>query len=69
MRSLWYGNQQSHPLVRDSMWRLPSLPSSDGIRRQPQRPGARHYCGEAHAEVYIGRWFDSVCAPPKPSFK
>jgi hypothetical protein len=30
--------------------------------------GARHYCGEAHAEVYIRRWFDSVCAPPKPSF-
>lgn len=24
--------------------------------------GARHYCGEAHAEVYISRWFDSVCA-------
>ena len=31
--------------------------------------GARHYCGEAHAEVYISRWFESVCAPPKPSFK
>jgi hypothetical protein len=31
--------------------------------------GARHYCGEAHAEVYISRWFDSVCSPPKPSFK
>jgi hypothetical protein len=31
--------------------------------------GARHYCGEAHAEVYISRWVDSVCAPPKPSFK
>jgi hypothetical protein len=31
-------------------------------------PGARHYSGEAHAEVYISRWFDSVCAPPKPSF-
>jgi len=30
--------------------------------------GARHYCGEAHAEVYISRWFESVCAPPKPSF-
>jgi hypothetical protein len=30
--------------------------------------GARHYCGEAHAEVYISRWFDSVCAPPKPNF-
>ena len=26
-------------------------------------PGARHYCGEAHAGVYISRWFESVCAP------
>jgi hypothetical protein len=31
-------------------------------------PGARHYCGEAHAEVYISRWFESVCSPPKPTF-
>jgi len=30
--------------------------------------GARHYCGEAHAQVYISRWFDSVCSPPKPDF-
>jgi hypothetical protein len=30
--------------------------------------GARHYCGEAHAEVYISRWFDSVCVPPRPDF-
>jgi hypothetical protein len=30
--------------------------------------GARHYCGEAHAEVYISRWFESACAPPKASF-
>jgi len=30
--------------------------------------GARHYCGESHAEVYISRWFESACAPPKPSF-
>jgi hypothetical protein len=31
-------------------------------------PGARHFCGEAHAEVYISRWFESVCTPPKPDF-
>jgi hypothetical protein len=31
-------------------------------------PGARHYCGEAHAQVYISRWFESVCSPPKPDF-
>jgi hypothetical protein len=23
--------------------------------------GARHYCGEAHAQVYISRWFESYC--------
>jgi hypothetical protein len=31
-------------------------------------PGARHFCGEAHAQVYISRWFESVCSPPKPDF-
>ena len=30
--------------------------------------GARHFCGEAHAQVYISRWFESVCSPPKPNF-
>ena len=30
--------------------------------------GAPHYCGEAHAQVYISRWFESVCAPPQPNF-
>jgi hypothetical protein len=24
-------------------------------------PGARHYCGEAHAQVYINRWFQNYC--------
>jgi hypothetical protein len=28
-------------------------------------PTARHFCGEAHAQVFISRWFDSVCVPPK----
>jgi len=31
-------------------------------------PDARHYCGEAHAQVYISRWFGSVCSPSKPDF-
>ncbi|HLJ86897.1 MAG TPA: hypothetical protein VKZ53_08735 [Candidatus Angelobacter sp.] len=31
-------------------------------------PGARHYCGEAHAQVYISRWFESACSPPKPDY-
>lgn len=30
--------------------------------------GARHFCGEAHAQVYISRWFESVCAPSKPDY-
>jgi len=28
-------------------------------------PAARHFCGERHAQVFISRWFDSVCVPPK----
>jgi hypothetical protein len=31
-------------------------------------PGARHFCGEAHAQIYISRWFDSICSPPRPDF-
>ena len=27
--------------------------------------GARHFCGEGHAQVYISRWFESICVPPK----
>src|ERR1035438_7592493 len=30
-------------------------------------PSARHFCGEAHAQTYISRWFESVCVPPKQS--
>ncbi|HWR14109.1 MAG TPA: hypothetical protein VN577_04740 [Terriglobales bacterium] len=30
--------------------------------------GARHYCGEAHAQVYISRWLDAACTPAKPDF-
>jgi hypothetical protein len=25
-------------------------------------PGARHYCGEAHAQVYVSRWLESACS-------
>jgi hypothetical protein len=28
-------------------------------------PTARHFCGEAHAQVYISRWLESVCGPVK----
>ena len=30
--------------------------------------GARHYCGEAHAQVYISRWLEAACGPPKRDF-
>jgi hypothetical protein len=26
-----------------------------------EAPHARHYCGEAHAQVYISRWFQTFC--------
>ena len=29
-------------------------------------PTARHFCGEAHAQVFISRWFESICVPPRP---
>lgn len=32
-------------------------------------PTARHFCGEAHAQVYISRWFESMCVPPKAVIK
>ena len=25
---------------------------------------ALHFCGEAHAQVYISRWFESFCGSP-----
>jgi hypothetical protein len=31
-------------------------------------PDTRHLCGEADAQVYISRWFQSFCAPPKPDY-
>jgi len=30
--------------------------------------GARHYCGEAHAGVYISRWLEASCSPSIPNF-
>jgi len=27
-----------------------------------EAPHARHYCGEAHAQVYISRWFEAYCS-------
>jgi hypothetical protein len=30
--------------------------------------GARHLCGEAHAQLYISRWFEAQCSPPRPDY-
>jgi hypothetical protein len=30
--------------------------------------GTRHYCGEAHAGVYISRWLEASCSPSRPDF-
>lgn len=30
--------------------------------------GARHYCGEGHAGVYISRWLNAACTPSLPDF-
>jgi len=27
-----------------------------------EAPGARHYCGEAHAHVYVSRWLEAACS-------
>lgn len=34
-----------------------------------QSSTARHFCGEAHAQVYISRWFESVCVPRRQGLK
>ncbi|HEX3967556.1 MAG TPA: hypothetical protein VHW70_06295, partial [Edaphobacter sp.] len=31
-------------------------------------PDARHYCGEAHAGIYISRWLEASCSPSLPDF-
>ncbi len=31
--------------------------------------GARHFCGEGHAQVYISRWFESLCTAPVPDYR
>jgi hypothetical protein len=31
-------------------------------KQSADTPGARHYCGEAHAQVYISRWLEAACS-------
>jgi len=37
------------------------LKSARRSKEAADAPGARHYCGEAHAQVYISRWFQTYC--------
>lgn len=34
---------------------------------EAEKPHALHFCGEAHAQVYISRWFESFCGSPAMS--
>ena len=43
--------------VRLQVWKWTS--------EEADRPGALHFCGEAHAQVYISRWFESFCGAPE----
>ena len=54
----WFVILCGEPQLTVLRWNLESANAS----------GARHLCGEADAQIYIGRWFDSVCSPPRPDF-
>ena len=54
----WFIIQCGEPLLTVLRWNSEAA----------NAPDARHYCGEAHAQVYISRWFDSVCTPSKPDY-
>ena len=54
----WYVIQCGESQLKVLRWNVESANAAD----------ARHLCGEAHAQTYISRWFDSICSPPKPDF-
>lgn len=31
-------------------------------QEEADKPRARHYCGERHAQVYVSRWLESACS-------
>lgn len=31
-------------------------------REAAEASGARHYCGEAHAQIYVSRWLEAACS-------
>jgi hypothetical protein len=54
----WYVIQCGDSQLTVIKWNLASANAS----------GARHFCGEGHAQVYISRWFESLCPPALPDF-
>jgi hypothetical protein len=46
----------------------PELTVFRWIKEAANAEGARHFCGEGHAQVYISRWFESACSPPRPTY-
>ena len=54
----WFVIQCSHEELKVLKWNTEAAAAK----------GARHYCGEAHASVYISRWLEASCSPPKPDF-
>jgi len=57
------GEESDHPVK----WMViqcsdAQLVVSKWTREAADAPHARHYCGEAHAQVYISRWFESFCS-------
>jgi hypothetical protein len=56
--SHWYVIQCGEPQLTVLRWNAESANAE----------GARHFCGETDAQIYISRWFDSVCSPSKPDF-
>jgi len=57
----------SRVMVRDPMRRYRTYRAQREYHRS-QQIGNLHFCGEAHAAVYLSRWFDSECSPSKPDF-
>ncbi len=38
------------------------LTSDKWTKEAADAAGARHYCGEAHAQVYVSRWLEAACS-------
>jgi hypothetical protein len=54
----WFVIQCGNPQLTVLRWNAEAADAAD----------ARHFCGEAHAQVYISRWFEAACTPPKPNY-